>query len=319
MSFDIRQLRCAIAAADHGSFYRAARALDIEQSTLSRNILRLERVIGAKLFHRSRAGVTMTIAGARFIRNARPMVASADQMVATARAAGQGRAGSLVVGFNSSVSAGNLRATMLAWQEANPDVELEGVETDRGTLLAGLDTCEIDIAVLIGEAAHDGYRREPFWSERMLVALSTSHSLVERDILHWTDLRSESFVLPTADPSPDLRDMLLGRLSSSGIRADIKMTQASRETVLSLLGAGRRLTIVCEGSVGVQFPDVAYRPIHGEQGPALTVYSGYWRKDNTNPPLKRFLAFVRHRFALSFDVVSGVAEDGSRSLGLPSP
>ena len=36
MSFDIRQLRYAIAAADHGSFYRAARTLDVEQSTLSR-------------------------------------------------------------------------------------------------------------------------------------------------------------------------------------------------------------------------------------------------------------------------------------------
>jgi Bacterial regulatory helix-turn-helix protein, lysR family len=44
VSFDIRQLRYAIAAADHGSFYRAPRALDIEQSTLSCNILKLERI-----------------------------------------------------------------------------------------------------------------------------------------------------------------------------------------------------------------------------------------------------------------------------------
>lgn len=64
MPFDIRQLRYAIAAADHGSFYRAARTLDVEQSTLSRNILKLERVIGGKIFNRSRAGVTTTIAGA---------------------------------------------------------------------------------------------------------------------------------------------------------------------------------------------------------------------------------------------------------------
>lgn len=75
--FDIRQLRYALAAADHGSFYRAARALNVEQSTLSRNILRLERVIGAQLFNRSRAGVVTTIAGARFLRSARAMLASA--------------------------------------------------------------------------------------------------------------------------------------------------------------------------------------------------------------------------------------------------
>lgn len=61
MPFDIRQLRHAIAAADHGSFYRAARALDVEQSTLSRNIIRLERMIGVKLFNRSRSGVTTEV------------------------------------------------------------------------------------------------------------------------------------------------------------------------------------------------------------------------------------------------------------------
>src|SRR3546814_13130822 len=96
MSFDIRQLRYAIAAADHGSFYRAARTLDVEQSTLSRAILKLERSIGMPIFERSRAGVTTTLAGNAFIRGAKPMVATADKLVAMMRAAGQGRAGGLV-------------------------------------------------------------------------------------------------------------------------------------------------------------------------------------------------------------------------------
>jgi len=81
MSFDISQLRYAIAAADHGSFYRAARALEIEQSTLSRNISKLERIVGAKLFDRSRAGVVTTVAGLRFVRRARAIVFNADQML----------------------------------------------------------------------------------------------------------------------------------------------------------------------------------------------------------------------------------------------
>lgn len=315
MTFDIRQLRYAVAAADHGSFYRAARALDIDQSTLSRNILRLERVIGVKIFSRSRAGVTMTIAGARFIRNARPMVASAERMVAATRAAGQGRAGSLIVGHNNSLSAGNLRAVLLAWQNDNPEVDFESVETDRSVLLAGLDTTEIDIAILIGEASHIGYHRETFWSERILAALPAEHPLAEREMLHWTDLRPERFVLPTGDLSSDLRDMLLGRLAMSGSKPDIKMSHASRETVLSLLGAGRRVSIVCEGSTGARYPDVVYRPIHGEQGPALVVYSGYWLDNNANPPLRRFLAFIQKRFAMSFDLKATLTDNDSSSSG----
>jgi hypothetical protein len=87
-------------------------------------------------------------------------------------------------------------------------------------------------------------------------------------------------------------------LSQSGTPPDIRLSQTSRETVLSLLGAGIRLSVVCEGSTGVGYPDVVYRPIHGEQGAALTLYSGCWRDDNADPPLRRFLAFIRKRFAL---------------------
>lgn len=71
--FDMRQLRFTIAAADDGSFYRAARALEVEQSTLSRSILRLERVIGAKSFNRSRAGAPVEEQPVR--RRRRPLAA----------------------------------------------------------------------------------------------------------------------------------------------------------------------------------------------------------------------------------------------------
>lgn len=245
------------------------------------------------------------------MRSARGIVMNADQMLASSRAAGQGRAGSLVLGLNSSVSAGNLRATMLAWSGDHPEVDLDSIEADRGALLAGLDTGEIDIAILMGEAGRDGFRREPFWSERILVALPTAHRLAALEVIHWTDLRSERFALSAEDPGADIRDMLLGRLSMSGSQPDIRMYRTSRETVLSLLGDGGYVSVVCEGSTGTRYPDVVYRPIHGEQGPALTVYSGYWRGDNGNPPLKRFLAFVRNRFALSFDVTMASADHNS--------
>lgn len=274
MPFDIRQLRYAIAAANHGSFYRAARSLDIEQSTLSRNIIKLERVIGTPIFERSRAGVTMTLAGIAFIRGAKPLVANADKLVAMMRAAGQGRAGGLMLGHNSSVSAGNLRATMVSWSDAHPDVEVECVEADRSVLLAGLDTGEIDIAILMGVASHDGFRCEPLWSERMLIALPTAHPLAERDVVHWTDLRNERFLMPVADPGPEMRDMLFGRLTVSGVKPNIRMHQSSRETILSILGGCPGVSLICEGSTGARYPDVVYRPIHGEQGPALTGYSG---------------------------------------------
>lgn len=82
------------------------------------------------ILERTDAGVTMTLAGLAFIRGAKPMVVTADKPVATMRAAGQGRAGGLMLGHNSSVSAGNLRATLLKRPEAHPGVKVECVEAD---------------------------------------------------------------------------------------------------------------------------------------------------------------------------------------------
>ena len=303
MPFDMRQIQYALAAADHGSFYRAARALNVEQSTLSRAILKLERSVGMPIFKRSRAGITTTLAGDAFIRGAKPMIAAADKLVAMMRAAGQGRAGGLMLGHNSSVSAGHLRATLMAWHDGHPDVEIECVEDNRSVLLAGLDRGEVDIAILMGTANYDGFHCEPLWSERMLAALPTSHPLAARDVIHWTDLRGERFVLPAADPGLEVRDILLGRLAMAGHKPDIRVQQASRETILSILASCSGVSIVCEGSTGARYPDVVYRPIHGEQGPALTGYSGCWRDDNYNPTLRRFLEFVKVRYALSIDLL----------------
>jgi DNA-binding transcriptional LysR family regulator len=207
----------------------------------------------------------------------------------------------LRLGHNTSVSAGNLRATLMSWREAHPDVRVECVEAECTVLLAGLDNGEIDIAILMGAAIYSGFRCEPLWSERMFVALPGSHPLAQRDIVHWTDLRGEQFLLPAADPGPEMRDMLLGRLAFTGRKPDVRVDRSSRETVLSLLGCSSGVSIVCEGSTGALYPDVVYRPIHGEQGPAFTSYSGCWRGDNGNPALRRFLAFIKRRYALHFD------------------
>jgi hypothetical protein len=42
-----------------------------------------------------------------------------------------------MIGHNSAISAGHLRATILGWRAANPDVEIDGVEADRARCSRG--------------------------------------------------------------------------------------------------------------------------------------------------------------------------------------
>jgi DNA-binding transcriptional LysR family regulator len=63
MSLDIRHMRHVIALDEHGSFARAATALGLSQSALSRSIQSVEKTIGNSLFVRTASGVEPTDSG----------------------------------------------------------------------------------------------------------------------------------------------------------------------------------------------------------------------------------------------------------------
>jgi DNA-binding transcriptional LysR family regulator len=108
---ELRQLRYVIAAAEAGSFSRAARILNIKQATLSRHILTVEKRLGVILFDRKTRGATLTANGKTYLRTVQRIVNEFAEVNAWVRATNSGHAGRLAVGFCTSFSAGNLRAT----------------------------------------------------------------------------------------------------------------------------------------------------------------------------------------------------------------
>lgn len=108
---DLKHLRHALAAADHGSFRQAAEALNIQQSTLSRSIAQLEHATATKIFMRSPSGVVVSTLGSDFIRMARGVLEQINDFGPTAGTSF--RKELLRLGFCTSLSAGALRANLL--------------------------------------------------------------------------------------------------------------------------------------------------------------------------------------------------------------
>jgi DNA-binding transcriptional LysR family regulator len=213
---ELRQLRYLIAAAEAGSFSRAARNLNIKQATLSRHILQTEKRLGMALFDRKTRGATLTGDGAAYLRIARRIMKEWNELNAWVSATINGHTGKLAVGFYTSFSAGNLRATLGEFSDRFPEVRVRGFERDRDMLLAGIESGLLDIAIMIGEAPYRGLMSRPFWSERMLVVMPEGHSLAEQERIHWTDLTGERFLLTERDPGPETRNILLGKLGMPG-------------------------------------------------------------------------------------------------------
>lgn len=298
---ELRQLRYLIAAAEAGSFSRAARSMNIKQATLSRHIIEVEKRLGMTLFDRRTRGATLTPTGKTYLRTAQRIVKEFEELNEWVRATQKGEAGRLAVGFYTSFSAGNLRATLSEFSERFPGVMVRGFERDRDMLLAGIESGLLDIAIMIGERPYSGIKSRPLWSERHLVVMPETHPLASRERIHWQDLAGERFLLTERDPGPETRNLLLGKLGSPGYTPQIDMDDIGRDTVISSIALGGRLAIFAESSAGIQVPGVLFREIHEANGHSRIGYSGYWRDDNENPVLRRFLDFVAIRYSLPSD------------------
>ena len=99
----------AVAVGEYLSFQRAATALGVRQSTVSRRVRQLEDELGVSLFERNRAQVRVTNAGAAFLKQAGEALNQLEHAVRTANAAGTGSIGRLNVGFLTSMATGFLR------------------------------------------------------------------------------------------------------------------------------------------------------------------------------------------------------------------
>jgi DNA-binding transcriptional LysR family regulator len=166
---DLRHMRYTIAAADYRSLRRAAEAMHLKQS--SRCVRELEDELQVTLFVRSRAGVRPTAAGAAFITSVRRVVQEIEGIATMARAAGRGEVGRITIGFYTSLSTGNLRATLLDYIERFPKVEIGILQGSRAELFTAIDNGTLDIAIVTGEPNGPHRRSMALWSERIVVAL----------------------------------------------------------------------------------------------------------------------------------------------------
>ena len=82
----VQHLVSFVQTAEHGSFSAAARVLGLTPAGVSKNVARLERDLGVRLFHRSTRRLALTESGERFLQQVEGPLASLQAAVAGARA-----------------------------------------------------------------------------------------------------------------------------------------------------------------------------------------------------------------------------------------
>lgn len=289
IAFELRHLRYFIAAAEQGSFRQAGTFLGVEASAVGRRIRDLEDELGASLFHRHSGGISLTLAGQRFLGRARKALQQINDGARDVSAIGRSEDGRIKVGIFSSLASGFLSDLFQAYDQNHAEVRIDFVEGDPADHVAAVRQLRLDVAFITGTREWPGCDTEHLWTERVFAVLPSEHALARRTEIEWMELSEESFIVSEAAPGPEIHDYLVQRLADLGQHPQVQIQFVGRDNLLAAVSLGRGLTLTSEATTALQMPGIVFRPIVGEALP----FSAVWSAQNDNPAWRRLLSLAR--------------------------
>ena len=152
---DFRRLRHFVAVCEHGTFHRAAQAVHLSQSALSRSIQALEQELGVPLFDRSGQRSFLTPYGRVLLERANRVLQEGRALQRELALIQHEDAGSLRLGLSSTPAAVLLHPCMVALLSEYPRLRVDAVIGRTLELIEGLRRERYDMVVLDVSAVTD--------------------------------------------------------------------------------------------------------------------------------------------------------------------
>lgn len=290
LALDLRYLRIALCVAEQGSFRRAALALDLPQSTVSRRVKLLEHRLGFPLFIRDRRGVSLTVAGADFLKDAIVGARQLDRAARLATEIHRGDRGEVRIGILASLGGGFLHDLLRRFRERHHEIRVELWEGTAQEALHALAMGELDVSFVTGEPQVPGCEARMLWRESIYVVLPRTHHLAADGIVTWESLREETFLVSRGGPGSDIQDYLIRRLSKPGFRPRMEVHDLSSTSLLDLVAMAYGVTLTSSSALRSDVYGVVFLPVSGEKD--VVPSSAVWSKENANPALRHLLALA---------------------------
>jgi DNA-binding transcriptional LysR family regulator len=160
---EIDLLRAFVAVAETGGFTAAAEVVGRSQSAISQKILRLEEILGRRVFERTSRSLTLTQEGEKLLVLARRMLEMNDIAV---RSLLEPMVGSLRLGVSEDFVPGLLPGMLARFRRLYPGMRLELRTGLSCELLAAHEAGQLDVVI----AKKDGLaqRGRVIWRERLV-------------------------------------------------------------------------------------------------------------------------------------------------------
>ncbi len=233
---DLRLLRYFVGLAEHRTFTRAAEALKITQPYLSRQILRLEKQVGARLLDRTPHGSRLTAAGEVLLPRAKALLRTTARTIALTRAAAEPVR--ITVGYSTNVI---VTPAVRELRRRYPDAEVETVHLGYDDVRPALLDHRADAVVTRLPLRTAQLHVTVLYEEPRVLVVSSEHRLAGRDSVCLADFADEPLI-GASDPARDAFWRIDPR--PDGSRAPDAPPVADLEDKLELIASGRAVAIV---------------------------------------------------------------------------
>lgn len=277
---ELRTLRYYLAAAQEENITRAADILHVTQPTLSRQLMDLEKELGATLMLRGRNGLTLTDDGVFFRQRAEEIVELADRLEQAFAAKSTNVSGVIVIGATEAVGGRLVAKLIKPFSDRYPQVQFNLYNETVDNIRERLDKGLVDIGILLEpvDVAKYDYVRLPH-KDTWGILLRDDHPLVEHPFITIDELVEYPLILPLRK---SIRSEILNWLHREEKELKIPLYYTLLSNAALMVEEGLGCAFCMDGALAIHGgPHLRFVPIH----PKRTTHSVLvWRKNQLFSP-----------------------------------
>ncbi len=315
---DLRYLRFFIAVAEEMNFTRAAERLNTVQPSVSRQIHRLEEIVGTPLFRRERHKLDLTDAGRVFLKESKAVLDHVNRAIALARQSARPDAGQVAIGFVLGTESQLFPRLVPALRERFPAIELSYKALTEVEQIVALENGSINAAFTAGPINNPALVSEFVMHQKIVVVLPTNHPLARLKRIPVAKLAEFPLICPNPAMVPNYVSFVKGLAQAANVQFKTRFEHDNVLSALNSVSIGTGVCLIPDHQKSMLHSHLTSRLLDLDPQPSFDLLVAY-RKDDKLPALACFLSVVREHMNKPFPALedsksgSHTKKDGAQS------
>jgi DNA-binding transcriptional LysR family regulator len=242
MKLDTLGVQAFVAIAEQGSFRRAAAALHLTQTAVTRRLQGLEAHLGVRLIERTTRSVALTALGADFLPQARRLLSELSQALAEILDTGKAQRGNVCVACIPTAGSHFLPRIIQEYAVRFPTNRITVLDHASNAVADAVLRREAEFGINVVQSHHPELVSTRLLTDQFVLICRDDHPLAHRRSLAWKQLAPYPLIF--AGQASANRSLLDQALGTSRLQLHIHFEVQRSSTTLGLVAEGVAAAVV---------------------------------------------------------------------------